>query len=309
MNIQKAIDECLADLSLASATEKTYRTGLGSFLLYLSDKNINASEDVEKLEVDHFIFFLTWANKRFSKQTAHVYGAASKSFMDFLVITKRLEISYLDAVRLKKATLRSNRRREDKLPRFPQKDDVPRMLAAVRNQNESSPRKERNIAILEFLASSGCRVSEAINLNIQDIDLVNRSTIVTGKGSKERRVFFSPVAAASISAYWDARKSRMATDPAFARHDKGAGRKHIKRMTTTAVRNIVKDVALLAGVDTTKFSPHYFRHAFAIRVLGETGNLALAQDLLGHKDPKATRVYAKIHSEDLQKAHRSLFSE
>ena len=61
----------------------------------------------------------------------------------------------------------------------------------------------------------------------------------------------------------------------------------------------------IAGID--KFTPHYFRHAFAIRMLSETGNLALVQDLLGHADPAATRVYAKIYPEDLRDAHHKIF--
>jgi site-specific recombinase XerD len=307
MDIQKAIDECIADLSLATNTERTYRNGLKKFVDYLQTKKIETLDDVNTITVDHFIFFLPWMDKNFSKQTNGVYGAAAKAFMDYLVITNHLTLSYLDTLRYKKAALRSHRRHEDKLPRFPKKDDVEKMLHAVHNQIEVSPIKERNTALIEFLASSGCRISEVIALNVADIDFINRSTVVTGKGNKERRVFFSPSAADAMQGYWNARGSVMAKDPAFARHDRGAGHKYIKRMTGTTARRIVKDIAVLADVDPTKFSPHYFRHAFAIRVLSETGNLALTQDLLGHKDPKSTRVYAKIHSEDLQEAHHQIF--
>lgn len=73
-----------------------------------------------------------------------------------------------------------------------------------------------------------------------------------------------------------------------------------------AIQECLEDLSL-AGIDPSKFSPHYFRHAFAIHILSETGNLALAQDLLGHSDPKSTRVYAKIRADDLQKAHKKIF--
>jgi len=307
MNIEKAIDECLADLSLAKTTELAYRAGLKNFVKFLGREKINIEDEVSILNVDHFISFMPWLDKNFSKGASGVYGSGAKAFMNYLVISKVLTLSYLDTLRFNKASLRSHRRHEDKLPRFPEKDDVNKMLSAVHLYTEESPRKERNIALLEFLASSGCRISEVTALNIQDIDMCNRSVIVTGKGSKERLVFFSNVTAASLNAYWECRKSSLPTDPAFGRHDKGAGHKRIKRMTPTTARNIVKDIAMVAGVDPAKFSPHYFRHAFAIRVLSESGNLALAQDLLGHVDPKSTRVYAKIRSEDLRDKHRDIF--
>jgi site-specific recombinase XerD len=180
------------------------------------------------------------------------------------------------------------------------------MLKAVKLYAEESPRKERNIALIEVLASSGCRISEVINLNVQDIDRVNRTAIVTGKGSKQRRAWFSQSAMDALETYWKERGSTMATDPVFLRHDKGTGSK-VQRMSPTTARNVVKQIAMVAGIDPNKFSPHYFRHAFAIRVLSETHDLALTQDLLGHADPAATRVYAKIYSEDMQRAHRDIF--
>ena len=100
--------------------------------------------------------------------------------------------------------------------------------------------------------------------------------------------------------YWRVRESNMATDPIFFAHDKGSNGRDTKRMSPTTARKIVKSISIIAGIDPTKFSPHYFRHAFAIRVLAENHDLAITQDLLGHEDPKSTRVYAKIESEDLQ---------
>lgn len=91
----------------------------------------------------------------------------------------------------------------------------------------------------------------------------------------------------------------------FARHDKGAGKKRLP-VTTATVRNVVDQVSKIAGID--QFTPHYFRHAFAINALEQSGNLALVQDLLGHKSPQTTRMYAKIYDEDLRAAHHRIFS-
>jgi len=308
MDIQTAISKCLNDLSLAQNTVRNYTSGLRRFAEFLTEQNLPPTAPLENLTIENFIAFMPWLDKLYAKQTAHMYNTAAGAFLNFLVIEGALQIDYVDGIRYKLASLRSTRRRQEKLPRWPKKDDVSKMQKAVREYTEESPRKERNIALIEFLASSGCRISEIIALNIQDIDLMKCSAIVMGKGSKERRVFFSQAASDALRNYWSARKSGQATDPVFARHDRGAGHKRIKRMTTNTARNIVKNIAGIAGIDPTKFSPHYFRHAFAIRVLSETGNLALTQDLLGHTDPKSTRNYAKIEAEDLQKAHAAIFN-
>jgi site-specific recombinase XerD len=70
---------------------------------------------------------------------------------------------------------------------------------------------------------------------------------------------------------------------------------------------VVDSIAKLAGIDPAHWSPHYFRHAFAIEALRKTGNLATVQDLLGHSSPHSTRIYAKIYDEDLEAAYRDVF--
>jgi site-specific recombinase XerD len=143
-------------------------------------------------------------------------------------------------------------------------------------------------------------------LKVKDIDMASRSAIVTGKGSKERRVYLSSKAIEALQKYWAARRNSDPSAPVFARHDRGAGRK-TKPITTATVRDIVEDVVMVAGLERGSFTPHYFRHAFAIKMLHETHDLALVQDLLGHASPVATRVYAKIYPDELQERHREVF--
>lgn len=307
MDIKTAIKHCIDDLSLANNTKLAYGKGLKKFSHFLAEEGLEITDDASKVNMDHFIYFLPWLDRKYPKQTVGLYGAASKAFLDWMTIARLIEPTYLDSVRYTKSFKRSHKRRDDRLPRFPNKTDVPDMLKTVRLYEDSSPAKERNIALIEVLASSGCRISEVINLNIKDINRVDRTCIVTGKGSKQRRVWFSTSAMEALETYWKESGLSMANDPVFCAHDKGVSGRKTKRMTPTTARNVVKQIAILAGIDPNKFSPHYFRHAFAIRVLSETHDLALTQDLLGHADPAATRVYAKIHSEDLQKAHRELF--
>lgn len=306
MDVKTAMERCIADLSRAEKTKATYKGGLVRFAEYLGTKGVKMDDDVSTLNIEHFIYFVPWLN-RYAKQTAGVYISSADCLLRWLVTAKIIFLDYRDTIRYTGIIKDSRRRRQDRLPRWPGENDVSNLLKAVKLCEEKSPTKERNIAMLEFLASTGCRNNEMVQLKVKDLEMKTRSTIVNGKGSKERRVFFNEETAAAIYAYWEARKSCNPNEPVFARHDKKAGKKVLRHMSTDTPRNVVKEMMILAGIEKGKFSPHYFRHAFAMKALSATHDVALVQDLLGHKDPKSTRVYAKIRAEDLLKAYREIF--
>lgn len=316
MNIETAIHQFVLAVSASRSanTARAYEQSVRVFSIFLAEHAVTGSSPTESLNAGLFIEFPAWiasykydGKARFSKQTLNVYVSGVKALLDHFVIAGYVLPTYQDGVRLERAYREIYKKRDTRLPRWPKKDDVAKMVEAVRAVNQPSPRKERDVALVEFLSSSGCRISEATNLSVSDVDLTNRSAIVTGKGSKQRVVFFGPEAKQAFQAYWRAAHIASPTDPAFCRHDKGAGKKIHKRMTSTTGRAIVKEVAEVAGIDPSLFTPHYFRHDFAIKVLRKTGNLALVQDLMGHASPASTRVYAKIYPDELQKAHRDLY--
>ena len=304
MDIQAAITHCLDELSLAPKTKVNYKQGLARFVDYLATHKISASDPVEKITADHFIYFPPWMAKGYTKASINCFQAAAQQLLKWLVIGNYIEPTYRDTVRLNLSMRRARSKHESKLPRFPKRDEVAKMVKAARESKETSPRRERTIALIEFLASSGCRISEALQLLVKDIDTKNRTAVVVGKGNKERRVWFSTDAVVAIKSYWSIRKSAAPNDPVFARHDRRVG-KSLKRMTPQGAELNVKKIADAAEIE--HFTPHYFRHAFAIKALSETSNLALVQDMLGHSNPSSTRVYAKIYPEDLAAAHREIF--
>ena len=307
MDIKDALQECLLDAgnSRAKHTAHAYGCALKLFQEYLEGNNIKMSDPVTSITVTHFIRFPAWLLRHdYSKRTVSLYISGSNFLLEWLVIQGILEPTYSETIRLKAASKSAVSMREFPLPRWPKRDDVSKMLEAVHEINEPTPRLERDIALVEVLACTGCRANEIAQLNVKDINMIERSAIVTGKGSKQRYVFFNKSAIAALKAYWFARGYSAGDDPVFARHDKGAGDKHIG-ITTRTIQKVVNDVLMLAGID--KFTPHYFRHGFAIKTLNETDNLAMVQDLLGHASPHSTRVYAKIYPEDLQRMHRKVF--
>lgn len=297
----------MAETVRSSNTARSYGRAINIFGEFLNTKGIDLDKEIEQITPDNFIEFPGWLIKRgYARKSINVYMSGAKFLMDHMVIEKLLELTYYDTVRYQTAARDIYKKREAKLPRFPKKDDVSKMITAVHQFEIESPRYERNIAIVQFLASSGCRNSEIVQLNIGDLDLEDCSAIVTGKGERQRRIFFNQDTKQTLEKYWIARKNKSASSPVFTRHDRGVGKK-IKRLTTTTIRNVINDVAIMAGIDPLIFSPHYFRHAFAIKALNKTHDLALVQDLLGHTSPVATRIYAKIYPEDLSKAHKKIF--
>lgn len=310
MDIETSLIGFLDDLSIKKSikTHITYASGINVFreYLYQAVKLLPASP-ISDLEMNQVIGFVSYLGRQgYAKSTTGVYMASVRAYVEYMIIDGLMEPTYQETLRFQKAFKELRSRRESKLPRFPKRGDVQRMRDAAKLLPNASPRKERNIAIIEWLASTGCRIDEMSKLDINKIDMQDRSAVVTGKGSKERIVYFSSETADALIHYWTARKDSNPNSPVFRRHDRGAGNK-IKRMGTETIWNVVKDVMKIAGIEPKKFSPHYFRHDFAINMLKETGNLALVQDLLGHANPQSTRVYAKIRPEDLRDAHRKVY--
>lgn len=309
MNIEQALNDTKksAYSSRAKRTADTYKYGLKEFAEHLGGEGMALTEDIGKLTIEAFIDFPAWlAEHGFSKQTMGVYMASVRFFLDWLVIRNYLHPDYQETLRFNTAIDMVFKRRETKLPRFPRRGVAEKIRDAVYDLEYDTPVKERNIALVEFLYSTGCRNNEAAQLEVKDLDFSENSARVIGKGSKERKVFFGQKAAEAIRKYFRARKYEDKTSPVFARHDRAAGKKHNK-ITNFTVRNIVDDCVVVAGFERGSFTPHYFRHAFAIKMLSETHDLALVQDLMGHAEPSATRVYAKIYPEDLKEAHNKVY--
>lgn len=307
MNIQESITQFLREIGAKKSqnTQRTYSNGINRLMEYFISENLSPSSNVSCLTTNLFIGYPVFlSQKAYSKKTIGLYTSSVRSFYKWLIIQDVLQPSQRDALRFEMVYKDANQKREAKLPRWPGKNDVQKMILAVKEMNEPSPRIERDVAIVEFLASTGCRNFEITNLKIKSVDMNQRSAIVIGKGNKERKVFFSIAAKDALLAYWNERGHNFPEAYVFCRHDKGAGKK-MKGLTTATIRNVVNAIAKLAGINT--FTPHYFRHGFAIKALRETGNLAMVQDFLGHADPAATRVYAKIYPDELRDAHHKIF--
>ncbi|MBQ0050522.1 MAG: tyrosine-type recombinase/integrase [Treponema sp.] len=160
----------------------------------------------------------------------------------------------------------------------------------------------RDKCLFEMMYSSGCRVSEIASLKISDLTSDYSSAIVTGKGSKDRRVYFETDARKALSEYLEDRKKRFGNlnEPHIFVNQKGSA---------LSVRGISFILTKYSGKDGTKHhvSPHAFRHTFATAMLTNGADVRLVQELLGHSSISTTQRYTHISTERMiemyNKAH------
>jgi integrase/recombinase XerC len=285
-------------------TADTYRNALGRFHEMLTSIG-QAPEQVQTDALtsdllERFYLWLTRVYGRENRFTIATYVAGVRAFLRFCARRRFLSsnVSFEE--------IRDNLREVmGRVPyRTPRIDD--RLVLVVRHVDELPlPRPEqeggrarlellRDRAILHTPFTSGMRREEVANLSRADLqDGHARQALITGKGSKERLVFFDAPALQAVRAYLEARADRHT--PLFLRHDLGRGKApgpggRRWRLSPKGIWDVVKRHAEVVGVDATT---HDFRHAKASVMLNRGAKLSEVQDILGHASPDTTKkIYA-----------------
>lgn len=160
-------------------------------------------------------------------------------------------------------------------------------------------RRER--AILEFFLSTGCRLSEVLNVKVRDIDFVNKTLLVIGKGNKERRVYFTERCKRSLNNYLKSREDE--SEYLFI-----TDRKPYRKISPRGMQVIINKMQMKAGLDI-HIHPHIFRHTFATQALRSGMKPEVIQQILGHEDVGITlKVYAKLAQSEVEHSYRMLVS-
>ena len=149
----------------------------------------------------------------------------------------------------------------------------------------------RDLALVDFLYCTGCRVSEVSRLDIADIDFDRMECVVLGKGNKERKVYLSEVAAMHLQEYLSGRKD--SGEALFA----GKG----KRLKKAGIEAIIKRLGKSAGVGNAH--PHRYRRTLATNMLDRGMNIQDVAAILGHADLKTTQVYCYISQANVKAAY------
>lgn len=143
--------------------------------------------------------------------------------------------------------------------------------------------KER--ALVEFFFATGCRVSEVVSINRNDIDYYNKRIKVIGKGDKERYVFINAAATVALDDYFTARTDK--NEALFVSDRQPHG-----RLKKNAIEKIIRQIGIRAGIGRRVF-PHLIRHTTATHLYQHGMRLEDLQVFLGHESADTTRIYAK----------------
>lgn len=157
----------------------------------------------------------------------------------------------------------------------------------------------REKALIDFLFSTGCRVSEACNVKLEDVDLTNKTVYVrNGKGGKSRMTYLNPEAVVSIKTYLKTR--RLKSDYLFG-HERDVKKDHLSNRAMESIINAVADRC--KDKIQTHITPHVFRHTAATLALRNGMPVEQVKSFLGHSKIDTTLIYAKINDEDVQRSH------
>ena len=188
---------------------------------------------------------------------------------------------------------------EQRLPKPIDPDELLRLLNAL--PHGTLPEK-RDRALVQFLVSTGCRISEALALDRTDFPRSGNRLVVTGKGSKQRSVYLTDDARAAMEDYLTAREDACLA--MFINFDRSAGDDRERRLTPAGARYIVKQIRKAIGAWSFK-SPHVARHTAATTLLEVTGgDVRLVQEVLGHANLNTLQGYTKIVDSRKQEAYR-----
>ena len=174
------------------------------------------------------------------------------------------------------------------LPKYLTLDESRRLLSSVRGRNE-----KRDYAILMLFLNCGIRRSELVGLNISDVyeDRIR----VTGKGNKERIVYFGSACKAAIDDYLIERNKKVLSDNRAL-----FGSRDGNRISVTAVHRLVKKHLLAAGLDPNQFSAHKLRHTAATLMVSNGVDIKTVQEVLGHEHLNTTEIYTHIENTELK---------
>lgn len=176
--------------------------------------------------------------------------------------------------------------------------DVEAILEAAGAAGTSLAKRDR--ALLEILYGTGARISEAVGLDVDDLDLTDGTVLLRGKGGKQRLV---PVGSFALNAVGDYRQSARpalvsakAASPALFLNARGG------RLSRQSAWTVLVKAAQRAGV-TSEVSPHTLRHSFATHLLDGGADVRVVQELLGHASVTTTQVYTLVTVEKLREIY------
>ena len=284
--IDQYISYLLLEKGLSQNTLEAYSSDLNRYIDFLKDKNVmTVSENDTALILEH-LSGLKATGLGATSRSRHIVTV--RGFYQFLSHEKHIERNPAQIIDLPKKGL--------KLPNFLSLNEVKKLLETP---DKKTPIGLRNSAMIEMAYAAGLRVTELINLKVQDINLEACFVRIFGKGSKERIVPIGMLAREVVDTYIKTSrpvllKTHISQFLFIARQG--------KPMTRQGFWKLLKKYSRQAGI-TREIAPHSLRHSFASHLLEGGADLRSVQVMLGHVDISTTQIYTHVARDHLKKIH------
>ncbi|MFD1862587.1 site-specific tyrosine recombinase XerD [Planococcus chinensis] len=278
-----ALDDYLhflrVERQLAENTLVSYERDLKSYLQYLKEvEQLDSLRKVERVHILNHLRHLKETTKTSRTVARHI--SSIRSFHQFLIRERVVDND--PTVHLEMPQM------EKKLPNILSIEEVDALIEAPARDKANGIRDR---AMLELLYASGMRVSECINLDIEDINLTMGFVRCFGKGGKERIIPLGKSALEACRSYLETARGQLvkegaATDSLFI-NQRG------KRLTRQGCWKLLKQHAQKAGIQK-ELTPHTLRHSFATHLIENGADLRAVQEMLGHADISTTQIYTHV---------------
>lgn len=287
--VQGYLDHLTIERGVAANTLSSYRRDLRRYLGHLATRGIDDIGKVAEDDVSDFLVSLRRGDEEQGNVPLSAVSAARAliAVRGFHRFATAEGLATLDVARAVKPPTPSRR-----LPKSISVDEVVALLDGAGGDSEADgPLTLRSRALLEVLYSTGARISEAVGLDVDDVDTHSRSVLLRGKGGKQRLVPIGRPAVSALDAYC------VRGRPDLARRGKGTPAIFLNsrggRLSRQSAWQVLQDAAERAGI-AASVSPHTLRHSFATHLLEGGADVRVVQELLGHASVTTTQIYTMV---------------
>ena len=293
--VQDYLDHLGVERGLAANTLVSYKRDLLRYLDHLESLGRASPDEVEEADVLSFV-----AGLRSGDEDHVMLGAASVA--RHVVTVRGLHKFWLreQLVTVDVAAEIKPPRPAQRLPKALPLEQIEAILEAAGSAGTTLALRDR--ALLELLYGTGARISEAVGIDVDDLDLTEGTLLLRGKGGKHRIVPVGTYAAAAVQRYLDGPRTTLTSatvaSPALFLNARGG------RLSRQSAWTVLTRAAQRAGVPV-EVSPHTMRHSFATHLLDGGADVRVVQELLGHASVTTTQIYTLVTVERLREVYAS----
>jgi integrase/recombinase XerD len=282
------LDHLAVERGMASNTVSAYRRDLDRYAFFVGTRELST---VDESEITAFVRLLRSGDEAHPPLAASSCARMVSAVRGLHRFAAREGVVASDAA----AVMRPPRVAR-KLPRGLSVDEVLALLSAAHGP---SPAAVRDVALLEFLYGTGARVSEAVTCAVDDVDLVDATVLLRGKGGRHRLVPLGSHGVAAVHAYLLVRPSLLASHKGRDNHTLFRNARG-GPLTRQGAWTILRTAAAWVGLTV---SPHALRHSFATHLLDGGADVRAVQELLGHASVTTTQIYTQVTVQRLREIY------